>query len=108
MTVLEAMERSGIAETTLVLAWIKDAIHHIKSNTKEDLKVNKQNIISGERDYELPSDLISIFFLVIPGTFLLDIFKPALLAEVAVSISINFGSVGGLNQLRKLIRELSQ
>lgn len=60
MTVLEAMERSGIAETTLVLAWIKDAVHHIKSNTKEDLKVNKQNIISGERDYELPSDLISI------------------------------------------------
>ena len=36
MTVLEAMERSGIAETTLVLAWIKDAIHHIKSNTKEE------------------------------------------------------------------------
>ena len=60
MTVLEAMERSGIAETTLVLAWIKDAIHHIKSNTKEDLKVNKQNIISGERDYQLPSDLIYI------------------------------------------------
>ena len=56
MTVLEAMERSGIAETTLVLAWIKDAVHHIKSNTKEDLKVNKQNIISGERYYELPSD----------------------------------------------------
>ena len=60
MTVLEIMERSRIAEPTLAKAWIKDAIHHIKSNTKEDLKVNKQNIISGERDYQLPSDLISI------------------------------------------------
>ena len=60
MTVLEIMERAGISQTTLSLAWIKDAVHHIKSNTKESLKVNKQNIISGEKEYEFPSDMIAI------------------------------------------------
>ena len=54
------MERSGISQTTLGLAWIKDAVHHIKSNTKESLKINKQNIISVEKDYEFPADLIAI------------------------------------------------
>ena len=60
MTVLEIMERAGISQTTLALAWIKDAVHHLKSNTKESLKVNKQNIISGEKEYEFPSDMIAI------------------------------------------------
>jgi len=60
MTVLEIMERAGISQTTLSLAWIKDAVHHLKSNTKESLKVNKQNIISGEKEYEFPSDMIAI------------------------------------------------
>ena len=60
MTVLEIMERAGISQTTLALAWIKDAVHHLKSNTKESLKINKQNIISGEKEYEFPADLIAI------------------------------------------------
>ena len=60
MTVLEIMERAGISQTTLALAWIKDAVHHIKSNTKESLKVNKQNVISSEKDYEFPADMIAI------------------------------------------------
>ena len=60
MTVLEIMERAGISHTTLALAWIKDAVHHIKSNTKESLKVNKQNVISGEKEYEFPADMIAI------------------------------------------------
>ena len=54
------MERAGISQTTLALAWIKGAVHHLKSNTKESLKVNKQNIISGEKEYEFPSDMIAI------------------------------------------------
>ena len=54
MTVLEAMERAGIDQETLALAWIKDAIHLIQSNTKEKIKVNKQ-------DYRLQiGDLISV------------------------------------------------
>ena len=60
MTVLEIMERTGVKETTLVLAWLKDAVHLIQSNTKERLKVAKHNIIDGERDYSLPKDLVAI------------------------------------------------
>ena len=60
MTVLEISERSGTTETTLVLAWLKDAINLIQSNTKERLKVSKSNIIDGERDYVLPQDMIAL------------------------------------------------
>ena len=45
MTVLELMERTGMREETLAIAYIKDAIHLIQSNTKEKLDVNKQDII---------------------------------------------------------------
>ena len=45
MTVLELMERAGTKETTLALAWIKDAIHLIQSSTSERTKVVKYNII---------------------------------------------------------------
>ena len=44
MTVLELMERTGMREETLAIAYIKDAIHLIQSNTKEKLDVNKQDI----------------------------------------------------------------
>ena len=60
MTVLEIMERTGVKGTTLTLAWLKDAVHLIQSNTKERLKVAKHNIIDGERDYSLPKDLVAI------------------------------------------------
>jgi hypothetical protein len=39
MTVLEMMERSGTNETTLSIAWVKDAIHLIQSNSKERLSL---------------------------------------------------------------------
>ena len=35
MTVQEIMERTAIKETTLAIAWIKDAFHLIQSNVKE-------------------------------------------------------------------------
>jgi len=64
MTVLEAMERVGIEQETLAIAWIKDAIHLIQSNTKEKIKVKKQDIIksvdSNDNIYVLPSDMIAI------------------------------------------------
>ena len=60
MTVLEIMERSGVEGTTLALAWLKDAVHLIQSNTKERLKVEKYNIIDGERDYVLPQDMVAL------------------------------------------------
>ena len=51
MTVQEIMERAGTKDTSLVLAWLKDAIHLIQSNTNEKSKVVKYNIIDGEREY---------------------------------------------------------
>jgi hypothetical protein len=64
MTVLEAMERVGMKETTLTIAWIKDAIHHIQSNSKEKLKVRKQDIIKAvdgdDNEYLLPGDMIAL------------------------------------------------
>jgi hypothetical protein len=60
MTVQELMERAGMEESGLALAWLKDAFHLLQSNSKEDLKVVKYNIIDGERDYLLPQDMINI------------------------------------------------
>ena len=54
------MERSGVSKTGLALAWIKDAVHMIQSNSKENLKVDKQNIIDGEREYIIPWDYVAI------------------------------------------------
>ena len=60
MTVQELMERAGMEESGLALAWLKDAFHLLQSNSKEDLKVVKYNIIDGERDYLLPQDMIEL------------------------------------------------
>ena len=64
MTVLELMERAGTNETTLSIAWVKDAIHLIQSNSKERLKVSKQDVIKAvDRDdnrYLMPADMIAL------------------------------------------------
>jgi hypothetical protein len=60
MTVQEIMERSGMKETTLAIAWMKDAFHLIQSNVKEHLNVQKSNIIDGIQKYPLPADMIAI------------------------------------------------
>ena len=64
MTVLEAMERAGIDQETLAIAWIKDAIHLIQSNSKEKVKVRKQDIIKSvdidDNVYEFPADMIAL------------------------------------------------
>ena len=60
MTVQEIMERAGTKDTSLVLAWLKDAMHLIQSSTTDKLKVVKYNIIDGEREYLLPQDMIAV------------------------------------------------
>ena len=64
MTVLEMMERAGTNETTLSIAWVKDAIHLIQSNSKERLKVSKYDVIksvdSDDNRYLLPADMIAL------------------------------------------------
>jgi len=51
-------------ETTLAIAYIKDAIHLIQSNSKEKVKVSKQDIIksvdSDDNVYEFPADMIAL------------------------------------------------
>ena len=60
MTLQEIMERSGMTETSLSIAWIKDAFHLIQSNNKEHTKVQKSNIIDGIRKYPFPADMIAL------------------------------------------------
>ena len=60
MTVLEIMERTGIKETTLAIAWIKDAIHLIQSNYGNDIASWKTNITDGTREYPFPANMIKL------------------------------------------------
>ena len=60
MTVQEIMERSGMKETTLAVAWIKDAIHLIQSSYGENLASWKTNISDGTREYPLPANMIKL------------------------------------------------
>ena len=60
MTVSELMERSGMKETTLAIAWIKDAIHLIQSSYGNDIATWKTNITDGTREYPFPANLIKL------------------------------------------------
>ena len=60
MTVLEIMERAGMKETTLAVAWIKDAIHLIQSNYGNDIASWKTNITDGTREYPFPANMIRL------------------------------------------------
>ena len=60
MTVQEIMERAGMKDTTLAIAWIKDAIHLIQSSYGENLASWKTNISDGTREYPLPANLIKL------------------------------------------------
>ena len=65
MTVLEIMERAGMTEPNLAIAWIKDAIHLIQSSSKQKVKSRKQDIIKSVDSY--------------PINFLLEKYKPTIL-----------------------------
>ena len=60
MTVLEFMERAGADNTNLTVAWIKDAVNMIQSNTKHDLKNELINIVENTKSYEVAADLMAI------------------------------------------------
>ena len=68
MTILEIMERTGLKETGLAKVWAKDAVHLIRSQQPELIKVDKQNIIDGEREYILPADMISLVSISVKDT----------------------------------------
>ena len=64
MTVLEIMERAGSDNTTLTVAWIKDAIHLIQSNADDNVATWKTNInlatSSVNNIYPFPANLIKL------------------------------------------------
>ena len=60
MTVLELMERAGADNTNLTIAWIKDAVNLIQSNTKHDLKTETITITEYNKSYEPAADLMAI------------------------------------------------
>lgn len=60
MTVQEIIERAGIKETNLGIAYIKDAIHLIQSQGNDALATWKVDIVDGTRDYPLPANLIKL------------------------------------------------
>ena len=68
MTLQEIMERTGLKETGLAKAWIKDAVQLIRSQYPENVKIDKQNIIDGERQYMLPADMISLLSISVKDT----------------------------------------
>ena len=60
MTVQEIMERAGMEETPLAIAWIKDAIVEIQSSEGHQLSVDTQNVTEDTLEYDLPSDLVAL------------------------------------------------
>ena len=54
------MERAGSDNTTLTVAWIKDAIHLIQSNYDDNVATWKTNITDGTRDYPFPANMVRL------------------------------------------------
>ena len=60
MKVLEIMERANSRESSLVIAYIKDAVNLLNSQNEIFLKTKKMNVVKNTRDYNLPADIVSI------------------------------------------------
>ena len=54
------MERASTDSTTLTVAWIKDAINLIQSNSDESVATWKTNIADGTREYPFPANMIRL------------------------------------------------
>ena len=60
MTILEIMERTGMKNTTLAVAFIKDAIHLMQSQVDVHTATWKTNITDGTREYPFPANMIRL------------------------------------------------
>ena len=54
------MERSGMSETTLAIAWIKDAVDLIESQLDESVATWTTAITTNVREYPFPANLIKL------------------------------------------------
>ena len=60
MRLQEIMDRTGIKETGLAVALVKDAIALIQSQVDDNVATWKTNISDGTRDYPFPANLIKL------------------------------------------------
>ena len=60
MTILEMMERSGMKNTKLAVAFVKDAIHLMQSQVDVNVATWKTNITDGQRAYPFPANMIKL------------------------------------------------
>ena len=60
MKVQEIMERAGIPETGRAIAYIKDALEEMNLISETHVQTARIDIISGQRFYELPKDMVKI------------------------------------------------
>jgi hypothetical protein len=68
MNVLEIMERTGMKDTNLAIAWIKDAVTEMQSTVELDIDTTDQSIVDGTRAYALPPGLVSIISISVKNT----------------------------------------
>ena len=54
------MERAGMKNTTLAVAFIKDAIHLMQSQVDVHTATWKTNITDGTREYPFPANMIRL------------------------------------------------
>jgi hypothetical protein len=60
MKVKEIMERAGITQTGLAIAYIKDALEEINYQSETHVDTQRINLKSGQRFYNIPNDSIKI------------------------------------------------
>ena len=60
MRLKEIMDRTGMKESGLAVAFVKDAIALIQSQVDDNVPTWKANITDGTRDYPFPANLIKL------------------------------------------------
>tara|TARA_R100000808_G_C2115233_1_gene128072 strand:+ start:58 stop:318 length:261 start_codon:yes stop_codon:yes gene_type:complete len=60
MTIKELMERAGMTQTGLAVAYIKDGMDEIARYIDDNIVDETQNITKGTRDYSLPTGMIRL------------------------------------------------
>ena len=60
MRLKEIMDRTGMKETGLAVAFVKDAITLIQSQVDDNVATWKTNITDGTREYPFPANMIKL------------------------------------------------
>jgi len=68
MRLKEIMDRTGMKETGLAVAFVKDAIALIQSQVDDNVATWKTNITDGTREYPFPANMIKLRSLSVKDT----------------------------------------